>query len=500
MDCNDLQSIDVNNLSIHLSPIRAPGFSLHETFIQSSKRSQSMDSGITSDFDQFNDIAGLHNKSFSKSNNKSAAVPTISTISKSIDSICLHKKLAKGIGLPRDVEGIDCNQSLPVINGYALDTSPCQLKSINEDAPFKEDVCSAKVDHKRSSSLNQVSLAATPADSKNTIKVGSTSSDSTTCASLGKVESLADEISKRTKQQSGNILKSNTGSSQSSWLLRLFESKLFDMSIAIQYLFNSKEPGVQSYIGNRMFSFEDHVVDFYLPQLVTMYIYMHDIAEVLHPYLVYRCRRSIGFSLNVAWLLGAYSPEVSKPNWKNSQGPKLRNMILAEELRPSQKDNPLSVHCRPQESLPSKKVHQRSWSDASCLFATSMKRSQSSLSVKSHIGDLSSGRAFHNGCTCAKDKPSGKPLGQDGGLADVVRGGWLDDCRCGAPRLQPQLEFVTSLMTIGKKLSQLPTKEAKTSHLMAELNLLNLNLPSRVCLPINECYDHHVIRIPQVGS
>jgi len=34
-----------------------------------------------------------------------------------------------------------------------------------------------------------------------------------------------------------------------SWLLRLFESKLFDMSIAIQYLFNSKESGVQAYIG-----------------------------------------------------------------------------------------------------------------------------------------------------------------------------------------------------------------------------------------------------------
>jgi len=34
-----------------------------------------------------------------------------------------------------------------------------------------------------------------------------------------------------------------------SWLLRLFESKLFDMSIAIQYLFNSKESGVQTYIG-----------------------------------------------------------------------------------------------------------------------------------------------------------------------------------------------------------------------------------------------------------
>jgi len=39
---------------------------------------------------------------------------------------------------------------------------------------------------------------------------------------------------------------------QSSWLLRLFESKLFDMSIAIQYLFNSKELGVQTYLGRMM--------------------------------------------------------------------------------------------------------------------------------------------------------------------------------------------------------------------------------------------------------
>ena len=36
---------------------------------------------------------------------------------------------------------------------------------------------------------------------------------------------------------------------KSSWLLRLFESKLFDMSMAIGYLFNSKEQGVQAYIG-----------------------------------------------------------------------------------------------------------------------------------------------------------------------------------------------------------------------------------------------------------
>lgn len=42
-------------------------------------------------------------------------------------------------------------------------------------------------------------------------------------------------------------------STKQSWLLRLFESKLFNMSIAIQYLFNSKEPGVQAYIGKNLF-------------------------------------------------------------------------------------------------------------------------------------------------------------------------------------------------------------------------------------------------------
>ena len=40
---------------------------------------------------------------------------------------------------------------------------------------------------------------------------------------------------------------------KSSWLLRLFESKLFDMSIAVAYLFNSKEPGVLTYLGNKLF-------------------------------------------------------------------------------------------------------------------------------------------------------------------------------------------------------------------------------------------------------
>lgn len=40
---------------------------------------------------------------------------------------------------------------------------------------------------------------------------------------------------------------------KSSWLLRLFESKLCDMAIAIAYLYKSKESGVLAYLGNKLF-------------------------------------------------------------------------------------------------------------------------------------------------------------------------------------------------------------------------------------------------------
>jgi len=39
-----------------------------------------------------------------------------------------------------------------------------------------------------------------------------------------------------------------------------------------------------------MFTFDDADVDFYLPQLLTMYIYMPDVAEAVHLYLIHRSR------------------------------------------------------------------------------------------------------------------------------------------------------------------------------------------------------------------
>ena len=77
---------------------------------------------------------------------------------------------------------------------------------------------------------------------------------------------------------------------------------------------------------------------------------------------------------------------------------------------------------------------------------------------------------------------------------------------CGAPRLAPQQEFIRALLSIGKRLGALQTqggsstisqnKDAKTQRLLAELSMLNLNLPARAWIPIHLDVPHLVVRVP----
>lgn len=76
--------------------------------------------------------------------------------------------------------------------------------------------------------------------------------------------------------------------------------------------------------------------------------------------------------------------------------------------------------------------------------------------MKQSIGDLLSGRAFDNGCTCH--------LSTEGVFNDLV--GRCTQCHCGAPRLKAQFEFVRALLNIGKMLSQLSTKEQRSKFII----------------------------------
>jgi hypothetical protein len=141
--------------------------------------------------------------------------------------------------------------------------------------------------------------------------------------------------------------------SHNSWLLRFFESKHFDMSIAISYLFNTKEPGVQTYLCNRLFTFTNADVDFYLPQLLNIYIYCCNdaneqlIADMLNTYFRSRCScrlTGIDFSLRCSWLLDAHINDNAKlaTTTKESRvrrglnnAIKLYKQITSERLRPA---------------------------------------------------------------------------------------------------------------------------------------------------------------------
>lgn len=285
-----------------------------------------------------------------------------------------------------------------------------------------------------------------------------------------------------------------------SWLLRLFESKLFDMSIAISYLFKSKEPGVLSYIVNRMFGFDESAIDFFLPQLINMYIQMPDVAEALQPYLIHRCRRSLQFSVSTVWLLDAYGGDVRLSAPRRSHVTKLRQLILSNNLRSSNcnvqrqsgTDVCDTVPCVAGGVLSSsgaRRTHQRSRSDATASYSRSHQRGASLGSNVRVMGDLVSGRAFDSDCTCSESQKAkcnqllGQPI----------------DCVCGASRLRPQLEFVGALIAIGQRLSDLPNKHARSIQLLHELSLLNLNLPAQVWLPLHSAAaaaNHYVVRVP----
>uniref|UniRef100_A0A3Q2WYG7 Phosphatidylinositol 4-kinase beta n=1 Tax=Haplochromis burtoni TaxID=8153 RepID=A0A3Q2WYG7_HAPBU len=248
-------------------------------------------------------------------------------------------------------------------------------------------------------------------------------------------------------------------SSKQSWLLRLFESKLFDVSMAISYLYKSKEPGVQAYIGNRLFSFLDSEVDFYLPQLLNMYVHMDtEVGDAIRPYLIHRCSASITFSLLSAWLLGAYSSDMHISTQRHSRGTKLRKLILSDELNPAPSDSPVFVS-------PSRRTHQRSKSDATMASngpGAGLRRTGSNPKVE----------AVHEEVSQRFSRPE---------------------------RLRPQREFIKSLLCIGKRLATLPTKEQKTQRLISELSLLNHKLPARVWLPTAE-HQHHVCRVPHTQA
>lgn len=289
------------------------------------------------------------------------------------------------------------------------------------------------------------------------------------------------------KELSTELISSSTKNDRGqNSLLRFFESPVFNIHFAIHYLFYSKEPGVLSFIVNKLFSFADLEVDLYIPQLILMYIQMDELTEVLDPYLTYRCRRSADFSLKCLWLLEAYNCNIENI-CSNSSSNKKSHLHLIKELNPKREKRNFKGIDALKTPSSMKKTHHRSQSDATGILNHLATSKLYHVPSKLCLGDLNSGRAFDNNCVCFESVR--------GTVNDLL--GQQTVCSCGASKLAPQKEFLRALIDIGKTLTSLPTKIEKTSRLRVLLNLINKNLPARVWLPLYSEVPHHVVRITE---
>jgi hypothetical protein len=138
-------------------------------------------------------------------------------------------------------------------------------------------------------------------------------------------------------------------------LLRLFDSTVCTVAIVISYLFSTKEPVVQQFLGRKLFDYPYDEIDFYLPQLLNMYIHIQSISTVIHDYittrlfffclflfisisffflLCFRCSQSVDFSLQCTWLLDAYTADQMKTSKKQNDAVRLLFDILYEKYKP----------------------------------------------------------------------------------------------------------------------------------------------------------------------
>ncbi|RNA23872.1 phosphatidylinositol 4-kinase beta isoform X3 [Brachionus plicatilis] len=250
--------------------------------------------------------------------------------------------------------------------------------------------------------------------------------------------------------------------SQASWLLRFFESKLFDMSIAISYLFNSKEPGVKSYLCNRLFTFSNKDVDFYLPQLLNIYVYSCSesndqiLTDMLSSYFRARCsceKTGIDFSLKCSWLLDAHINDnarlaiISKESHVRrslNKAIKLYKLVTSDKLKQYSNDYSFSPSIlnignnkkkisgtngnvnligspvkedsnnEDQQNEPKKKKDENfQKSENNACNELNLNSETNEITEINHdtqralmtIGDLKSGKAFDVHCICADKKP-----------------------------------------------------------------------------------------------
>lgn len=90
----------------------------------------------------------------------------------------------------------------------------------------------------------------------------------------------------------GNRQKENIGS-----LLKLFQSELFTLDMCLFYLDKKNEPGIHDYLVNRLYTYPDHQISFYIAEFCYMLIKRESIS--LERFLLDKCTKTLDIFLKV---------------------------------------------------------------------------------------------------------------------------------------------------------------------------------------------------------
>eukprot|EP00041_Stephanoeca_diplocostata_P016583 m.327453 g.327453 ORF g.327453 m.327453 type:complete len:947 (+) comp20413_c0_seq1:480-3320(+) len=123
--------------------------------------------------------------------------------------------------------------------------------------------------------------------------------------------------------------------------LRLFESEWFNMSMAISYLNQYRDEDVQRYLCMRMKVFDSRTIEFWLPQLIALYLQAENEEKVnshLANFIVERCSRFIKFALVTWWWLTAHIANVEEGSLEGAAA-----QILLERIENTHPQFPLAM-------------------------------------------------------------------------------------------------------------------------------------------------------------
>ena len=116
-------------------------------------------------------------------------------------------------------------------------------------------------------------------------------------------------------------------------LFRLLKSEYCTAYLTLYYLFHSKNSDVRDFLGRKLFDLPDEDIEFFLPQLIHLYVNYSFVAEEVHSYVLCRCLSDDIFALKTLWWLKA----CSKDNWMNPDAKRralrLLDIIIANDAK-----------------------------------------------------------------------------------------------------------------------------------------------------------------------